>query len=153
MLKRVEKAVYCTSQLRTGDWIVPVTQCKHKSEASNNELLLTHQTGVVFWRGHDSLWCVWCPHRWLPGREGEALRLRPAGSGLGRSFGRLRPLQTSAQAGLTKAPLQPAFMCPLMRKPPAQQPPIKHRQIKTPKYESAMQPNSVSQDRGVVPLY
>lgn len=42
-----------------------------------------------------------------------------------RSFGRSHPLQTSVQAGLTKAPLQAAFMCPLMRKPPAQQPAIK----------------------------
>lgn len=76
-------------------------------------------------------------HHWLPDWEGEALRFRPAGIGLSRFLGRSRPPQTSAQAGLTTAPLQAAFMCPLMRKPPAQQPAIKHRQIKTLKYESA----------------
>jgi len=88
-------------------------------------------------------------HRWLQDSEGEALCLRPAGSGLCRSLGRLRPLQTSAEGGLTTSPLQPAFMCPLMRKPPAQQLAIKHRQIKTPKYESATLPNSAGQARGV----
>lgn len=98
--------------------------------------------------------CVVClvSHHWLPSREGEALRLRPAGSRLGRSLSRSRPLQTSAQAGLTTAPLLPAFMCPLMRKPPAQQPAIKHRRIKTPKYESAKLPNSAGQARGVALL-
>lgn len=122
------------------------------SPTSNSELLLTHQTGVVSWCGHNSVRCVWCP---ATGCMAE--RVRPSGSDrLARDsvglFGRLRPLQTSAQAGLTEAPLQPAFMCPLMRKPPAQQPAIKHRQIKTPKYESATLPNSAGQARGVALL-
>lgn len=44
----------------------------------------------------------------VSGVLGEALWLRPAGSTLGRP----RPLQTSAEAGPTDAPLQLAFMCP-----------------------------------------
>lgn len=109
------------------------TQVKHQTVNSCWHIRLVLCPGV----DTVSVVCLVSRH-WLPGWEGEALRLRPAGSGLGRSLGRSRPLQTSAQAGLTTAPLQAAFMCPLMRKPPAQQPAIKHRQIKTPKYESAM---------------
>lgn len=147
---------------------------------SNNAIYFSAQyckTGLLFkshnrntscikpWTPADtSDWCrilVWTQfsvvclvsRHWLPGWEGEALQLRPAGSGLGLSFGRLLPFQTSARADLTKAPLQPSFMCPLMRKPPAQQPAIKHKQIKTPKYESATLPNSAGQARGVAVLY
>lgn len=56
-------------------------------------------------------WCgllVWTQFPVVSGVLGEALWLRPAGSTLGRP----RPLQTSAQAGPTDAPLQLAFMCP-----------------------------------------
>lgn len=88
----------------------------------------------------------------MSGVLGEALQLRPAGSGLCRSFGRLHPLQTSAQASLTNAPLQPAFMCPFNEETAGLAVAIKPEQIKTPKYESATLPNLAGQDRGVALL-
>lgn len=84
------------------------------------------------------------------GTEGEALWFRPTGSGTRSIFLSLDPLQTSAKAGLATAPLQSAFMCPLMKKPPAQQLAIKLRQIETPKYESATLPNSPHQTSGLL---
>lgn len=73
--------------------------------------------GILVWTQFSAVCLLSC--RWQPGWGGEAFCLRPAGSGLVGSFGRPHLLQTSAQAGLTNVPLQAAFMCHLMRKPPA----------------------------------
>lgn len=100
----------------------------------NIELLLTHESTIVFWCWHSHCGVSGV----LPlaaGTEGEALWLRPTGSGTQLFSLLLDPLQTSVKPGLATAPLKSAFMCPLMKKPPAQQLAIKHRQIETPKYE------------------
>lgn len=73
--------------------------------------------GVLVWTHFSAVRLLSC--HWQPGWEGEVFCLRPAGSDLAWSSGRPHLLQTSEQAGLTNAPLRAAFMCPLMRKPPA----------------------------------
>lgn len=94
-------------------------QCK-KNQTNKQTADTAERCGILVWTQFSAVCLLSC--NWPPGSLAEGVRLsvsdRLAQDSLGLLVARIS-FRRQRRPGLTNAPLQAAFMCHLMRKPPA----------------------------------